>query len=141
MSRGTAEAFDMSSIQTNRDLYLAITELIGQQQTSARSLEEYLRALREAARKYRERPSLAIDEFYGLLSGAFTLPVPPLDPAWRSPHPPAPSPKAGEGEPEVASLPFSPSWERGLGGEGVAICPSTSSIARTHPVSDADAIW
>jgi hypothetical protein len=74
----------MSSIQTNRDLYLAIAELIRQQQLSARSLEDYLRALWEAARKYRERSPLAVDEFFALICGAFTLPVPPFDAAWRS---------------------------------------------------------
>jgi hypothetical protein len=73
----------MNSIQTNRDLYLAIAELIRQQQTSTRSLEEYLRSLWEAARKYREHPSLTVDELFEVLAGAFTLPVPPFDSAWR----------------------------------------------------------
>jgi hypothetical protein len=74
----------VSTIQTNRDLYRAIAGLIKEQQSSERSLEEYLRALWTVAQMYRERPSLTVDEFYGLVFAAFTLPVPPFDPAWCS---------------------------------------------------------
>jgi hypothetical protein len=74
----------MGTIQTNRDLYVAIAQAIWKHDLCTRTLEEYLRALWESAQGYRERPSLTPDEFVGLLSGAFTLPVPAFQEAWRS---------------------------------------------------------
>lgn len=74
----------MNSIRTNRDLYLAIAGLTEHHGTGARDLEEYLRALWDGARRLRDRSSLSADEFFGLLSAAFTLPAPPFDEAWRS---------------------------------------------------------
>ncbi len=74
----------MNSIQTNRDLYIAVADLTGRYRSEARGLEEYLRTLWESARRFRERSSLSPDEFIGLLSAAFALPAPPFDEAWRS---------------------------------------------------------
>lgn len=72
------------SIQTNRDLYLAI-EGLAKSYSGARDLEEYLRALWGGAQRYRGRPSLSADEFFDLLAAAFTLPAPPFEEAWRTP--------------------------------------------------------
>ncbi len=74
----------MNEIRTNRDLYLAIAELTGRHHSGVRDLEEYLRALREGARRYRTCSSLSPDDFFGLLCTAFTLPAGPFDEAWRS---------------------------------------------------------
>lgn len=74
----------MSGIQTNRDFYVAIADLIRRHQPDARPLEEYLRALREIARGHRERSFLSADAFFALLAEAFTHPAPPFDEAWRS---------------------------------------------------------
>lgn len=74
----------MSSIQTNRDLYLGIVGLTERHRSGERGLEEYLRALWAGVRCFRERASLSADEFFGLLSAAFTLPAPLFDEAWRS---------------------------------------------------------
>jgi hypothetical protein len=71
-------------MQTNRDLYLAIAALIEQQKNNCRSLEEYLRALEELARHYRQRPALPLDAFIQLHSAAFTTDAPPFDVAWET---------------------------------------------------------
>ena len=81
---GVRRCCDVSSIQTNRDLYLAIADLTKRHSSGARDLEDYLRALWASARCYHERASLSADEFFELLSAAFTLPAPHFDEAWRS---------------------------------------------------------
>jgi hypothetical protein len=77
----------VSIIRTNRDLYIAVADLTGRYGSGTRKLEEYLRALWEGARRFRERTSLSVDGFFGLLSAAFTRPIPPFDEAWRSRYP------------------------------------------------------
>jgi len=74
---------DVSGIQTNRDLYLAIADLTEGQRSGTRDLEEYLRALWGEARRFRERTFLSADVFFRLLSAAFTLPAPAFQEAWR----------------------------------------------------------
>ena len=74
----------MGSIRTNRDLYLALADLVAKTDASDRSLEEYLRALWGLARAYRDRPALTGDELLGLLARAFTGSAPPFDEGWRA---------------------------------------------------------
>lgn len=62
----------MAEIVTNRDLYLAITQLIAQNEKTARPLDEYLRALWVIGWRYEDQPSLSPDEFFGVLAEAFT---------------------------------------------------------------------
>ena len=71
-------------INTNRDLYLAITDLTTSQKSCPRSLEEYLRALWAAGQNRREQASLSGDELLEILTNAFSLPVPPFEDAWRA---------------------------------------------------------
>ncbi len=74
----------MNTLQTNRDLYLAIADLIERHKSCTCSLEEYLAALRDVAQAYKTRPRLSLDEFFQMLSDAFTKPAPFFDEAWRS---------------------------------------------------------
>jgi hypothetical protein len=74
----------MEPIRTNRDLYLAVTELTERHQGSTRTLEEYLLALWGAARTYQDRIALTMGEFFSLLAGAFAGAVPPFDDGWRA---------------------------------------------------------
>jgi hypothetical protein len=74
----------MTCIHTNRDLYLAIADLTISHRLGARDLEEDLRALWGGACRYREQAFLSADEFFGLLSAAFTVAAPPFDETWRS---------------------------------------------------------
>jgi hypothetical protein len=77
----------MSSIQTNRDLYVALTHLGERHKSSGRSLEEYLRALWQLVSAVGTQSSFMPDEFLDLLSTAFHVPPPPFDEAWRSRYP------------------------------------------------------
>jgi hypothetical protein len=90
----------MSSLQTNRDLYVAIADLIGRHPSCTRILEEYLGALWDIARVHGTRPCLSLGEFVQMLSEAFTKPAPPFDEAWRSRY-----------ETDYANLPGFEGWE------------------------------
>jgi hypothetical protein len=61
-----------------------MADLIGRHDACTRSLEEYLGALWDIARVQKAQPSLSLDEFFQMLSEAFTRPAPPFDEAWRS---------------------------------------------------------
>jgi hypothetical protein len=74
----------MDAIKSNRDLYLAITELVASKRSVPRDLEHYLRALWGSVRQFRARPTLSANEFFGSLSDAFTLVAPPFDETWRA---------------------------------------------------------
>ncbi len=81
----TVGLFDrMNTIQTNRDLYMAITDLVGEHKSGKRDLEEYLRSLWGEARRFSELLTLSANDFFGLLSAAFTQPAPPFNEEWRS---------------------------------------------------------
>jgi hypothetical protein len=54
-------------IKTNRDLYLAISQLIEREKEFARSLEDYLRALLGLAGRYRDEAALPVAQFFTLL--------------------------------------------------------------------------
>jgi hypothetical protein len=70
-------------IKTNRDLYLAVSQLIKQEDKNQRSLETYLLALLSLGQDYQHHKTLTPDEFLGLLSKAFyTMPL-PFDDVWR----------------------------------------------------------
>ncbi len=75
----------MADIVTNRDLYLAVSQLIAQHRESMRSLEEYLRALWDVAHHDHEQTVLAPGSFFGVLAEAFTVePSAFDDELWRS---------------------------------------------------------
>jgi hypothetical protein len=76
----------MSTIVTNRDLYLAIADLV-RRQTSPRSLEEYLRALWATASRQRQQPAVPLNTFVELLAAGFTEEGPPFDERWRDRYP------------------------------------------------------
>ena len=61
-------------IVTNRDLYCFIADLVEQHESTARSLEDYLRALYGELAKYRLRQELFADEFATALGRAFEAP-------------------------------------------------------------------
>lgn len=73
----------MGNIRTNRDLYLAIGELLKLEEKNQCSLETYLLALLSLGQDYQHHKTLTPDEFLGLLGKAFhTMPL-PFDDAWR----------------------------------------------------------
>src|SRR2546428_4810694 len=71
------------TIQTNRDLYLAIAGLIKVQETNLRSLEEYLCSLWPLASEHQTSPILLPAEFYELLSNAYSAPALSFQDSWR----------------------------------------------------------
>jgi hypothetical protein len=71
-------------IKTNRDLYLAVTDLTGAQKSCPRSLEEYLRALWALGRSRREQTSLSGDDLLEMLSSAFNSSAPAFEEDWRA---------------------------------------------------------
>jgi hypothetical protein len=77
----------MAEIKTNRDLYLAISQLIEREKKSVRTLEEYLRALLGLAGRYRVETALPVAQFFALLDGAFTVEVGGFNPEWKSLYP------------------------------------------------------
>lgn len=77
----------MPDIKTNRDLYLVIAQLIEREKKTARTLEEYLRALLELADPYRAEAALPVAQFFTLLDEAFTAEVAVFNPEWRSLYP------------------------------------------------------
>ncbi len=74
----------MDTIQTNRELYVALAELMEREKHTTRTLEEYLLTLWKLSYSYHEQPSLSLAEFFLLLIKAFTAPVPPFDETWRA---------------------------------------------------------
>ena len=68
---------------TNRDLYVAVADLVARNADNQRSLEDFLRTLRAALKTLHDEPTLTPDRFLAALEAAFTGPVPPRDPGWR----------------------------------------------------------
>lgn len=67
-------------LRTNRDLYLFIAELC--KQPTARTLEDYLKALWLLGLREREREDLPLPRFAALLQEALHAEAPPFDPQW-----------------------------------------------------------
>lgn len=61
-----------------------MSELVARHADNGRTLEEWLRALRNALASHVGQPSLSPEQFVGALEAAFSGPVPDRDPAWRS---------------------------------------------------------
>lgn len=74
----------MSSLNSNRDLYVSIDNLRTEYQSSTRSLEEYLRAMLKLSQNFAQCQSLSIEEFYTLISESFTTQPAEFDEEWRS---------------------------------------------------------
>jgi hypothetical protein len=72
-------------LQTNRELYLAISELCDRQADNDRSLEIYLSALVRLAQQYSSQETLSLTQFYGLIRDAFDVEPLPFDETWRNP--------------------------------------------------------
>jgi hypothetical protein len=70
------------SLHDNRDLDSFVAALVAEREKHARSLEEYLRALRAAGAAHREAEVLSLSCFAGLLEAALRAEAPPFDPAW-----------------------------------------------------------
>jgi hypothetical protein len=73
----------MGNIRTNRDLYLAIGQLIKQEDKSKRSLESYLLALLNLGKDLKQHDFLTPNEFAGLLEKAFYAEPLTFDELWR----------------------------------------------------------
>jgi hypothetical protein len=75
---------NVADIRTNRDLYLAVADLAKRDDSSRRSLEEYLRAIWGLASIHRAGATLLANEFFTILSEAFTADVPPFFADWAN---------------------------------------------------------
>jgi len=75
----------MIELKTNRDLYVAVADLVTNQRGTKRTLEEYLRALLGAGEAYRARESLLPSEFLGMITAAFTSAPVPTESSWFLP--------------------------------------------------------
>jgi hypothetical protein len=73
----------MSRIKTNRDLYLALGQLIKKEKENERSLESYLLALLNLGKNMKHRKVLTLDEFIDLLTTAFSAEPLIFDEAWK----------------------------------------------------------
>lgn len=71
----------MPAEPTNRDLYLAVSEIKDRWRASERSLEDYLLALWSLARPMRDQPALSFDTLVRILGDALTAPPPAHDEA------------------------------------------------------------
>ncbi len=76
----------MAAIETNRDLYLAVAELMIKSRGIERTLEEYLRALVGVSDRYRDRESLLPSEFLAMIAAAFTAEPVPAESSWFLPR-------------------------------------------------------
>jgi hypothetical protein len=74
----------LSSLQSNRDLYLSIESITREYRSIDRSLEEYLRAMLQLAKRFADRSSLALDEFHMLIYESFTAQPIEFDEDWRN---------------------------------------------------------
>jgi hypothetical protein len=72
-----------SSLDTNRELYLAITRLAGEHKEGKRSLEVFLLALLRKAEAFKARRSLTLAEVHDLISAGFTHDPASFQDAWR----------------------------------------------------------
>lgn len=75
-------------IKTNRDLYVAIGDLIEQRKNTSLTLEAYLSTLWSLGRASSHEPGLSVDTFFQLLSSGFDGPAPAFDESWRSRYAP-----------------------------------------------------
>ncbi len=71
------------TITTNRQLYVAVTELLARHDGTRRSLEDFLRALRPRLQQHAGEPAISADAFVALLDDALTVPPPAPDDGWR----------------------------------------------------------
>jgi hypothetical protein len=74
----------MGTLRTNRDLYLAITDLIERQSTNLRSLDEYLRALHTLAMGLKSEAHIPLTLFVDLLSQSFAERPTEYDASWTA---------------------------------------------------------
>jgi hypothetical protein len=70
------------SLQTNRDLYLAISDLSKQYKDCDRSLELYLLAGLDRSATFSDRDALTLSELYELIASGFTSKPASFDDAW-----------------------------------------------------------
>lgn len=74
----------MGTLRTNRDLYLAITDLIERHATNLRSLEEYLRTLHSLAIGLKSKTQISLTLFVDLLSQSFAERTTDFDASWTA---------------------------------------------------------
>lgn len=74
----------MTNLKTNRDLYLAVTELTNTNVDSQPSLEAYLLTLRQLGMQYEAEEKIALDDFFAMLRDSFAFDPPPYDASWGS---------------------------------------------------------
>ena len=67
----------------NRDLYLAVADLVARNAGNGRSLEDFLRVLRAALEPHHAEPAITPAQFVAALDAAFSGPVAERDAGWR----------------------------------------------------------
>jgi hypothetical protein len=72
----------MTKLSTNRDIYLAVTELTKSKAEAQPSLEAYLLALRQLGFQFEAYDSISLDDFFSLLRDAFSIQPPQFDGTW-----------------------------------------------------------
>lgn len=75
------------SLETNRDLYLAILKFLETNPNTERSLEEYLEVLLNLGDKFQHEIYLSLNAFFSLLCDALVVEVQPSASAWQSRDP------------------------------------------------------
>jgi hypothetical protein len=73
-------------METNRDLYLEINDLVTKQSKSKRSLEHYLMSLWELGCNLENLEAISLQQFLNVIAESFSAPVPTFDSTWISRH-------------------------------------------------------
>lgn len=84
-----------SSLDTNRALYLAITQLASEHEAYERSLEIFLLAMLCKARAFEEHRSLSPPEVYDLVTAGFTHDPASFEDEWRQAYDELPAEEEG----------------------------------------------
>jgi hypothetical protein len=84
-----------SSLDTNRELYLAITRLAGEHKGDERSLEVFLLALLRKAEAFGAHRSLTLAEVHDLISAGFTHDPASFQEEWRQAYDGLPAEEEG----------------------------------------------
>lgn len=72
----------MTKLATNRDLYLAVTELTKTKANSQPSLEGYLLSLHHLGMRFEAHDSIGFDNFFSLLRDSFSFQPPQFSADW-----------------------------------------------------------
>jgi hypothetical protein len=73
-------------MSTNRDLYLAVTEVVSRFSDSSITLEQYLRSLWSLVANWKDSAGIPYPDFIAVLEHAYTSSPPPFEPSWTRQH-------------------------------------------------------